>query len=286
MARHASERRGPRWLRTIFIGLAAICGLGAAAIIIPPMMFETDVDVALIEAEKGPFKVKPKDPGGASIPHQETTVMSMIGGLVEQPEDVEILRPPSAVPEMPPTKTEDMQASAAAEPVAPQSSGQDEATQTQLDEAKADPQLPAAPAIQPEADADTDKAVSEADATIAAPDSQTEGETSVAIARPTSKPKPPKRVRVEGDDPLYVVQLAAFRDVATAREQAGLLNSKHQARLDGAELGTMKSDSGDNGIFWRVVTEPLPRAEADRVCAALKRAGQDCILRKFDAMAG
>ena len=82
------------------------------------------------------------------------------------------------------------------------------------------------------------------------------------------------------------MQLAAFRDMATAREQAGLLNGKHQARLDGAELGTMKTDSGDNGIFWRVVTEPLPRAEADRVCAALKRAGQDCILRKFDAMAG
>ncbi len=113
-----------------------------------------------------------------------------------------------------------------------------------------------------------------------------DADTTVAIARPTSKPKPPKRVRVEGEDPLYLVQLAAFREVATAREQAGLLNSKNRARLDGAELGTMKSDSGDDGIFWRVVTEPLPRAEADRICAALKRAGQDCILRKFDAAAG
>ena len=286
MARHAAERRGPRWLRTIFIGLAAVCGLGAAAIIIPPMMFETDVDVALIKAEQGPFKVKPKDPGGATIPHQETTVMSMIGGLVEQPEDVEILRPPSAVPEMPPTKTEDRPANAAADPVAPQSFGQDEGTQTQLAETKANPQVPAAPATQPEAGADADKTVNETAASAAETDSQMDTETAVAIARPTSKPKPPKRVRVEGDDPLYVVQLAAFRDMATAREQAGLLNGKHQARLDGAELGTMKTDSGGNGIFWRVVTEPLPRAEADRVCAALKRAGQDCILRKFDAMAG
>ena len=202
MARHASERRGPRWLRTIFIGLAAVCGLGAAAIIIPPMMFETDVDVALIKAEQGPFKVKPKDPGGATIPHQETTVMSMIGGLVEQPEDVEILRPPSAVPEMPPTKAEDKPASAVAEPVAPQSSGQDEGTQTQLAETEADPQMPAAPDPQPETGVDTDKTVNEAAPTVAGSDNQTETETAVAIARPTSKPKPPKRVRVEGDDPL------------------------------------------------------------------------------------
>ena len=102
MARHAEERSGPRWLRTILIGLVVVCGLGAAAIIIPPMMFEQDVDVALIKAEQGPFKIKPKDPGGATIPHQETMVMGMIGGLVESSEEVEILRPPSAVPEMPP----------------------------------------------------------------------------------------------------------------------------------------------------------------------------------------
>ena len=47
----------------------------------------------------------------------------------------------------------------------------------------------------------------------------------------------------------------------------------------------MKHDNGDDGVFWRVVSEPLPRVEADRICSALKRAGQDCILRKFDRAA-
>ena len=51
--------------------------------------------------------------------------------------------------------------------------------------------------------------------------------------------------------------------------------------MDGAELGTMKHDNGDDGVFWRVVSEQLPRVKADRICSALKRAGQDCILRKF-----
>jgi len=31
-----------------------------------------------------------------------------------------------------------------------------------------------------------------------------------------------------------------------------------------------------------VVTEPLLRSEADALCTGLKRAGQDCILRKFN----
>ena len=280
MARHAAERRGSRWLRTIFIGLAAFCGLGAAAIIIPPMMFQQNADVTLIKAEQGPFKIKPKDPGGATIPHQETTVMGMIGGLVENQEDVEILRPPSAVPEMPPTVTDGAPAQAAPEPVAPAGSIQGQLAETTAAETTEETM----PVVSGRQDDTATAQMVEADSVDAG--TTPDNGTGVSIATPTAKPKPPKRVKVEGDDPLYLVQLAAFREVATAREQAGLLNSKHRARLDGAELGTMKSDSGGDGIFWRVVTEPLPRAEADQICAALKRAGQDCILRKYDAAAG
>ena len=107
MARPAAERRGLHWLRMILIGFVVICGLGAAAIIIPPMLFAPAVDVVLIKADPEPIKVKPVDPGGAKIPHQETTVMGMIGGLAQSDENVEILRPPSVVPEMPPTKLPD-----------------------------------------------------------------------------------------------------------------------------------------------------------------------------------
>ena len=286
MARPAAERRGLRWLRMILIGFVVICSLGAAAIIIPPMLFAPSVDVALIKADPGPIKVKPADPGGAKIPHQETTVMGMIGGLAQSDENVEILRPPSVVPEMPPTKLPD--AETADEPVAPESAA---APVGEITEENGSPDVSA-----PEA---TDQPVGESGTQTAAAqqgESQASGEQQVAgtggeegqdaaIAVPTAKPKPPKRVAVEGDDPLYLVQLAAFRDAAKAREQAGLLNGKHKDRLDGAELGTMKHDNGDDGVFWRVVSEPLLRVEADRICSALKRAGQDCILRKFDRAA-
>ena len=286
MARPAAERRGLRWLRMILIGFVVICGLGAAAIIIPPMLFAPSVDVALIKADPGPIKVKPADPGGAKIPHQETTVIGMIGGLAQSDENVEILRPPSVVPEMPPTKLPD--AETADEPVAPESAA---APVGEITEENGSPDVSAPQAAdQPVGESGTQTAAAQQGESQASGEQQVAGTggeegQDAAIAVPTAKPKPPKRVAVEGDDPLYLVQLAAFRDAAKAREQAGLLNGKHKDRLDGAELGTMKHDNGDDGVFWRVVSEPLLRVEADRICSALKRAGQDCILRKFDRAA-
>ena len=286
MARPAAERRGLRWLRMILIGFVVICGLGAAAIIIPPMLFAPAVDVVLIKADPEPIKVKPADPGGAKIPHQETTVMGMIGGLAQSDENVEILRPPSVVPEMPPTKLPD--AETADEPVAPESAA---APVGEITEENGSPDVSAPQAAdQPVGESGTQTTAAQQGESQAFGEQQVAGAggeegQDAAIAVPTAKPKPPKRVAVEGDDPLYLVQLAAFRDAAKAREQAGLLNGKHKDRLDGAELGTMKHDNGDDGVFWRVVSEPLPRVEADQICSALKRAGQDCILRKFDRAA-
>ena len=286
MARPAAERRGLRWLRMILIGFVVICGLGAAAIIIPPMLFAPAVDVVLIKADPEPIKVKPADPGGAKIPHQETTVMGMIGALAQSDENVEILRPPSVVPEMPPTKLPD--AETADEPVAPESAT---APVGEITEENGSPDVSAPQAAgQPVGESATQTAAAQRGESVASGEQQVAGAggeegQDAAIAVPTAKPKPPKRVAVEGDDPLYLVQLAAFRDAAKAREQAGLLNGKHKDRLDGAKLGTMKHDNGVDGVFWRVVSEPLPRVQADRICSALKRAGQDCILRKFDRAA-
>ena len=287
MARQAAERRGPRWLRTILIGLVVICGLGAAAIIVPPMLLAPSADVALIKADPGPIKVKPADPGGAKIPHQETTVMGMIGGIAQTDEDVEILRPPSVVPEMPPTTLPE--AETADEPVAPKPA----ASEAETAGAEAGQSQGAAAQVATPSATEGETKSGEAQLSgreasgPAAAAGEDDGSSKVAaIEMPTAKPKPPKRIAVEGDDPLYLVQLAAFRDAAKAREQAGLLNGKHRDRLDGAELGTMKHDNGDDGVFWRVVSEPLPRVEADSICTALKRAGQDCILRKFDRTDG
>jgi len=273
MTRNAAQRRGAGWLKLVGLGLAVTVGLAAAAIIVPPMLLEPATDVALIKAQGVPFKVKPQDPGGVKIPHAETTVMGMIDDLGQPEEATEVMRPPSAVPEMPPTpveKTKDVAMAADPQPVAPGAGGGSAEAPADVSVAAASP-----------ADRGTDNATvaTAADETMA--EGTADPKADAAPAMPQTKPTPPKRVVVEGDEPLYVVQLAAFRKADTAREQAGLLAGKHKARLDGAELGTMRTDAGDDGVFWRVVTEPMARADADKVCAALKRAGQDCILRKY-----
>jgi hypothetical protein len=98
----------------------------------------------------------------------------------------------------------------------------------------------------------------------------------------TSKIK--KRVIViEGDEPLYMIQLAAFRNAEKATEMAKILSQKHKTRLQDADLETMSVDTGSNGIFYRIVSAPLPRPDADKICGVLRRSGQDCFLRKYTA---
>ena len=90
----------------------------------------------------------------------------------------------------------------------------------------------------------------------------------------------------QGDEPAFVIQLAAFRSAKKAEEIANLLSTKHDSRLDGIKLQTTRLDTGSNGIFFRVVSPPLPRAAAEAACVNLRRAGQDCFLRKFTTPEG
>ena len=95
-----------------------------------------------------------------------------------------------------------------------------------------------------------------------------------------------KMLSKQTDGPAFVIQLAAFRSSEKAEEIASLLSVKHDSRLDGIKLQTMRLDTGANGIFFRVVSPPLPRAEAETACTNLRRAGQDCFLRKLSTPEG
>ena len=106
--------------------------------------------------------------------------------------------------------------------------------------------------------------------------------------KPQEKPQKTnnKPLVKQTNGPAFVIQLAAFRSAEKAEEIASLLSTKHGSRLDGINLQTMRLDTGKNGIFFRVVSPPLPRADAEMACANLRRAGQDCFLRKFTASEG
>ena len=120
--------------------------------------------------------------------------MGMIGGLTQSDENVEILRPPSVVPEMPPTKLPD--AETADEPLAPESAAAqvDEITEKNVSPDVSVPKT----TDQPVGESGTQTAaahqgVSQATGKQQVAGAGSEEEQNAVIAVPTTKPKPPKR---------------------------------------------------------------------------------------------
>ncbi len=313
MSENTGKKSGINWLALSLLSLLIAAAAGAAYLYLPALMPQTSSDIVMIRAEDGPFKTKPVDAGGKIITNQDSKVMRMLGDLTPETEEVETLLPPSDAPELPPVTIEPLQESRQKleTEVASQRNGET-STAPELSTKhengtksgdKTDTEKVTATQL-----ADTNVQNSVTDAEDAAPETKNESEakdaldakdaaatqnlekptkTITATPKPT-KPKKPEsrpittsRVAADPNEPTYIVQLAAFRKEDVAAEQAGLLLKKHEKRLQGATLGTIIIDTGDNGIFWRVVSEPLPREAADTICASLKRAGQDCILRKF-----
>ncbi|MGU9962002.1 MAG: SPOR domain-containing protein [Candidatus Puniceispirillales bacterium WSBS_2018_MAG_OTU23] len=78
--------------------------------------------------------------------------------------------------------------------------------------------------------------------------------------------------------PRFVVQFAAFKSEARAKNTAAVLSTKHDSRLAGVVLGYMKS-----GAYWRVMTEPMPRSDATSLCSTFRSVGQDCITKLMES---
>jgi len=312
------QRSGIKWLATgVYLTLFSAIGL-AGYLYLPALLPQQNNEIVVIKGEAGPFKTKPEEPGGKIITNQDSKVMEMLGALTPEKEDVETLLPPSGGPELPPVDVKTPETAEAksedtavdgdkAESNTAESTGKSAA---EAPKAKAENPATSVATGQNDSSPTSSQASSEASSEAGADnaDQKTENgdittpvakppvKTIVATPKPTAKEKEKekekgkdepgittKRVATEPGEPTYMIQLAAFRKEDIASEQAGLLLKKHETRLQGVTLGTMRIDTGDSGIFWRIVSEPLPREAADTICASLKRAGQDCILRKFTA---
>ena len=229
---------------------AIVIALAAMVVVVvwPPLSLKTPTDVIVVKAIDGAIKVKPADPGGMTVPHQDLLVIDLLKSGGADIGEVETLQPRASAPEPPPIsagKTD----SAAADP-APDSA------------------TPAAP------DAGSENAAAIQKKTVKAPS-----------VKPATKPATKPAIK-QSDGPVFVIQLAAFRNDEKANEIASLLSEKHSSRLQGVRLQTMRLDTGSNGVFFRVVSAPMSRAEAENTCTKLRRAGQDCFLRKFVAPEG
>ena len=80
------------------VGLGFLC----AYVLWPQLSLKTPADVIIIKAVDGPIKVKPSDPGGTAVPHQNLLVIDMLKNGIDSSDDVETLRPNPSKPEPPP----------------------------------------------------------------------------------------------------------------------------------------------------------------------------------------
>ena len=281
----------------ILASIITIVG-GTTYFLLPSLISKTVTDITVVKAIDAPIKVKPLDPGGETVDHQDLLVVDILKGGNKADDQTETLRPTSPSPEPPPVAEAETAAKTILEPPLATSEDAAKAGDTAManrGEDAAKKLLPKAkPAPKPVTKTAADKDAAGKDATGA--DTKTAAKTSnkptkPAAAKPasakadkdtTSKIK--KRVIViEGDEPLYMIQLAAFRNAEKATEMAKILSQKHKSRLQNVDLETMSVDTGSNGIFYRVVSAPLPRPDADKICGVLRRSGQDCFLRKYSA---
>ena len=269
------------FIKIILLSMLGGGGWAAWTYIVQP---PPENSLVVLRADPTPFRVKPADGTQATIPNQDSTFMNLIDGNPEANQNSEVISLSDPAPEPPPvavTKPKDETAELESENNA---ASQDTDVQTQrlTQRAETDKNQFA------DVDAQTTDGQSNMDSTqknISSPEVEQKKSEAVdliealnAPAMPTPRPKMTKSDQVE-----MMVQLAAFRKEDKAKTAAALLNQKHADRLQGHQLDVRSIKSTDGQLFWRVITDPIPKQDALSICDGLKRAGQDCIIRQTKA---
>ncbi len=270
--------------RFTILFVLAMLGVGGWAGWAYLLQTQPEDNLVVLRADKTPFRVKPAANSQANIPNQDSTFMNLIDGGFQTDRQSEVISLSEPAPEPPPV------AVSQAKVETDQIVGLDKQIFLDKDQQT---QLPA------------EKIVSErkkpANRETFNTDSETNdgsklkshnpidpehlemktGDLTAALNMPESPAPRPERNK--GVQVQMMVQLAAFRKKEKAITAAALLNKKHVERLQGHPLGVQLVNSTDGQVFWRVITDPLPKQDALLICDGLKRAGQDCIIRQIKA---
>ena len=263
-ADHASARppaAPPRGGAVRLLGAAAVvAGLGVLGWYVYDRVLVVggSGEIPLIEADDGPTKIRPEDPGGLVVPNQDKLIYETLDGEVPD-EIVERLLPAPEEPLPQPAPAELTTGPAVEAPAPEPPSTAEQADIPPLPPAQLEPE--AAPAI------------AETSAALPPPPE------SVAEAPEPALPAPePDAEPTTGG--VYLVQLASFRETAEAdkawrqlAKQHGDLLNEFTARVERADLGA------ELGVFYRLRVGPFgDEAAASALCDALKSRNLDCLI--------
>jgi len=269
----------------------------------------TEVAAPIVTPE-GPAKVKPEDPGGLAVPHQDKTVYNVVqGGDDVRPEKVETLLPPPeeplapaqpepavdrtqpagdtetilaqkpAIPTIQPPPLPEGGLNAPQGPVVLSQETAEQVAAAQADASKASEETAKAPAP---AEAPKPAAASETAAPKA--DSVKEG---AAAAKPSAAPEKPVQVAAAPASlpaaaanlaSAWRVQVGAVRSQAAAEKEWARLQGRNKDLLGSLKLQVQSVDVKDKGTFYRIRGGPLnDKATADGLCAKLKAKKVACL---------
>ena len=259
------------------------------------------VELPTVQAEAGPEKEKPSDPGGLQVPYQDQLVLNQdeAGATATR---IERLLPPPEAPLPPPELAEiapsyDEPVGAvplageiglpageagalppAAEP-AGEPAGEPAKTAAEAPAAETVPELPAAPSAQaaPAAAAAAAAAASQEPAgETQAAETQSAATQAATTQAATTQTAAAPATQAAGD---FAVQLVSLKDSGAAQKEWSRLQGVFPQLLGDKSLLLQSADVAGVGKVYRLRAGPFAtRAKAAKVCAQLKSKQQDCLV--------
>ena len=244
----------------------------------------SDETTPLIRADETPVRVKPKNPGGMKIPHQDKMIFDQLSEVDASDQLVERLLPrpeePALVGEKPPDQEEvETVASKEASP------GGDAAQVSSIPSTKTvsnsgnETKRSSGVSVETE----PGQRIPPGLGVLISPKIPARGQklqrgaaskatTEVANALPASiKPT------VGGG---FRVQIGAFKSEGVARDVWRRAKDLHRGELGALSLSIQKVEVPGRGTFHRVQGGPLSKAQARSICQSLKALKQDCIVKR------
>ena len=262
--------------RSVLIG--AVSGLALAAVVgwfalSPRYSVDNVAEIPVIRRPQASIKVKPENPGGMEILNQDKTVYDIIEKEPERKE-VESILPPPEQPILPEIKVAE-QAPAPIKEQTPELKPIETTTEVKTSEVKT---IAAPKAVVNETKEVTLPTIKEASVKENAQQkAETKPQTVSKVA--TAKPEPKTETSTASAGDWQVQLMSSPNQKAVTSAWSGLVK-KHPA-LKGVSHEIETADLGSKGTYYRLKAGAFAtRAEADKLCSAIKSQGGSCIVKK------
>lgn len=247
-------------------------------------------DIAVIAPPTTETRIKPEDPQGMNLPHQNMLVYQYVDPRgVQQPQVERLIPAPAQDPRAALPQTGPATGNPAA--TAPLQAAPVQNQLLQQPAPSAGSPIPLIPAVRPAPVASTPPQ-QQATATPAA-------QPPVQVVRPLPRPapapapvappapaaaepaaaKPAPAAAPAAAAPLFRLQLAALKDEAAAQQAWTAARTRSDGALNGLKPDYVQVEIPGKGTYFRVQAGAFKtRTEAQQLCAKLKQAGQDCMV--------